>query len=85
MLKNYMENDSCESKDVIFWKSALNLVLIADSESTPKSVQTRTGIIDLQNDFIILVAKQWKNIISVPMSFRFGNDKRSSRRGLLGG
>ena len=50
-------------------KSALNLVLIADSESTQKTVQNRTGIIDLQNDFNILVAKQLKIIISVPMSF----------------
>ena len=39
-------------------KSTLNLVLIADSESTQKSVQMRTGIIDLQNENNILVAKQ---------------------------
>ena len=50
-------------------KSAKNLVLIADSESTQKSVQNRTGIIDLQNDFNMFVAKQWKIIISVPMSY----------------
>ena len=41
-------------------ENALNLVLIADSESTQKSVQNRTIIINLQNDFNILVAKQWK-------------------------
>ena len=41
-----IKNDSSESKKVIFLKSALNLVLIADSESTQKSVQIRTGIID---------------------------------------
>ena len=52
-----------------FLKSVLNLVLIADSESTQKSVQDRTGIIDLQNDFNIFVAKQWKIIISIPISY----------------
>ena len=50
-------------------KSALNIVLIADSESTQKDVLIRTGIIDLQNDFNMLVAKQWKIRISVPMSY----------------
>ena len=50
-------------------KSALNLVLIADSESTQKPVQNRTGIIDLQHDFNMLVAKQLKIIISAPMSY----------------
>ena len=41
-----IRNDSSESKKVIYLKNALNLVLIADSESTQKSVQIRTGIID---------------------------------------
>ena len=52
-----------------FMKSALKLVLIADSESTQKNVQNRTGIIDLQTDVNMLVAKQWKIRISVPMSY----------------
>ena len=42
----YYKNDSSESKKVSFLKNALDLVLIADSESTQKSVQIRTGIID---------------------------------------
>ena len=41
-----ISNDSSESKKVIFLKNALNIILIADSESTQKSVQIRTGIID---------------------------------------
>ena len=40
--------------------NSLKVVLIADSESMQKSVHNRTGIIDLQNDLNILVAKQWK-------------------------
>ena len=50
-------------------KRALDLVFIADSESTQKYVQFRTRVIDLQNDFNMLVAKQWKMIVSVPMSY----------------
>ena len=44
-------------------RSALNLVLIADSESTEKNVQIRTGIIYLENGLNILVAKQWNQNI----------------------
>ena len=63
-----------------FLKNALDLVLIVDSESTQKSVQIRTGIIDLQNDFNMFVAKQWKNIISVPMSYiNVGRRKKVNR------
>ena len=50
-------------------KSALNLVLIADSESTQKSVQTRTGIIDLGAFCVELWPKQVSYRISVPMSY----------------
>ena len=50
-------------------KSALNLVLIADSESTQKMVQTRTGIIDLGAFCVELWPKQVLHRISVPMSY----------------
>ena len=50
-------------------KIALNLVLIADSESTQKSVQTRTGIIDLGAFCVELWPKQVSYRISVPMSY----------------
>ena len=52
-----------------FLKSALNLVLIADSESTQKSVQTRTGIIDLGAFCVELWPSQVSYRISVPMSY----------------
>ena len=52
-----------------FLKSALIIVLIADSESTQTNVHNRTGIIDLQNEFNILVANQWTIRLSVPMSY----------------
>ena len=32
-------------------------------------MQNRTGIVDLQHDFNMFVAKQWKIKISVPMSY----------------
>ena len=45
-----------------FSKSALN-------DSWRRAVAIPLKIIDLQNDFNILVAKQWKIRISVPMSY----------------
>ena len=68
LLKNVVEN-KVRIQGGQFWKNALNLVLIADPESTQKNIQNRTRIIDLQNDFNIFVAKQWKMIISVPTSY----------------
>ena len=50
-------------------QSALNHVLILQKDRTQKMRQIPLKIIDLQNDFNILVAKQWKIIISVPMSY----------------
>ena len=50
-------------------QSALNHVLILQKDRTQKMLQIPLKIIDLQNDFNILVAKQWKIIISVPMSY----------------
>ena len=47
-------------------KSVLNTILIAESESTQNNAQNRTGIIDLQNDFYMLVTQQWTNRFSVP-------------------
>ena len=49
-------------------QSALNQVLTLPDYRTQKMLQIPLKIIDLQNDFNILVAKQW-NIISVPMSY----------------
>ena len=50
-------------------QSALNHVLILQKDRTQKMLQIPLKIIDLQNDFNILVAKQWKIIISAPMSY----------------
>ena len=50
-------------------QSALNHVLILQKDRTQKMLQIPLKIIDLQNDFNILVAKQWTIIISVPMSY----------------
>ena len=50
-------------------QSAVNHVLILQKDRTQKMLQIPLTIIDLQNDFNILVAKQWKIIISVPMSY----------------
>ena len=50
-------------------QSALNHVLILQKYRTQKMLQIPLKIIDLQNDFNILVAKQWKIIISVPTSY----------------
>ena len=50
-------------------QSALNHVLILQKDRTQKMLQIPLKIIDLQNDFNMLVAKQWKIIISVPMSY----------------
>ena len=50
-------------------QSALNHVLTLPDYRTQKMLQIPLKIIDLQNDFNILVAKQWKIIISVPMSY----------------
>ena len=49
-------------------QSALNQVLTLPDYRTQKMLQIPLKI-DLQNDFNILVAKQWKIIISVPMSY----------------
>ena len=50
-------------------QSALNHVLILQKDRTQQMLQIPLKIIDLQNDFNILVAKQWKIRISVPMSY----------------
>ena len=50
-------------------QSALNHVLILQKYRTQRMVQIPLKIIDLQNEFNILVAKQWKIIISVKMSY----------------
>ena len=50
-------------------QNALNHVLILQKDRTQKMLQIPLKIIDLQNDFNILVAKQWKIKISVPMSY----------------
>ena len=50
-------------------QSALNHVLILQKDRTQKMLQIPLKIIDLQNDFNILVAKQWKNKILVPMAY----------------
>ena len=49
-------------------QSALNLILTLPDHRTQKMLQIPLKIIDLQNGFNILVAKQWKPIFSVPMS-----------------
>ena len=50
-------------------QSALNHVLILQKDRTQKMLQIPLKIDDLQNEFNILVAKQWKIKISVPMSY----------------
>ena len=50
-------------------QGALNQVLTLPDYRTQKMLQIPLKIIDLQNDFNILVAKQWKIRISVPMSY----------------
>ena len=50
-------------------QSALNQVLTLPDYRTQTMLQIPLKIIDLQNDFNILVAKQWKINISVPMSY----------------
>ena len=50
-------------------QSALNHVLILQKGRTQKMLQIPLRIVDLQNDFNIFVAKQWKIRISVPMSY----------------
>ena len=50
-------------------QSVLNQVLTLPDYRTQKKQQIPLKIVDLQNDFNILVAKQWKNRISVPMSY----------------
>ena len=50
-------------------QGALNQVLTLPDYRTQKMLQNPLKIIDLQNDFNILVAKQWKIRISVPMSY----------------
>ena len=65
---------SCESNVVcIFFEkmsqSALNQVLTLPDYRTQKMLQIPLTIVDLQNDFNILVAKHWKIRISVPLSY----------------
>ena len=65
---------SCESKVACKFlkktsQSALNQVLTLPDYRTQKMLQIPLKIIDLQNDFNMLVAKQWKIRISVPMSY----------------
>ena len=50
-------------------QSALNHILILQNDRTQKMLQIPLKIIDLQNDFNIVVAKQCTIIISVPMSY----------------
>ena len=50
-------------------QDALNQVLILPDYRTQQMLQIPLKIVDLQNDLNILVAKQWKIIISVPMSY----------------
>ena len=50
-------------------QSALNQVLTLPDYRTQKMLQIPLKIIDLQNDFNILVAKQWKIRSSDPMSY----------------
>ena len=50
-------------------QSALNQVLTLPDYRTQKMLQIPLKVIDLHNDFNILVAKQWKIRISVPMSY----------------
>ena len=50
-------------------QSALNSVLTLPDYRTQKMLQVPLKIIDARNDFNMLVAKQWKIIISVPMSY----------------
>ena len=47
-------------------QNALNQVLTLPDYRTQKMLQIPLNIIDLQNDFNILVAQQWKNIIFGP-------------------
>ena len=50
-------------------QNALNQVLTLPDYRTQKILQIPLKIFELQNDFNMLVAKQWKIIISVPMSY----------------
>ena len=50
-------------------QSALNQVLTLPDYRKQQLLQIPLKNIDLQNDFNILVARQWKIIISVPMSY----------------
>ena len=50
-------------------QDALNQVLTLPDYRTQKMLQIPLKFFDLQNDFIILVAKRWTTTISVPMSY----------------
>ena len=50
-------------------QDALNHVLTLPDYRTQQMLQIPLKIIELQNDFNIFVAKQWKLRISVPMSY----------------
>ena len=50
-------------------QNALNHVVILQKDRTQKMLQIPLKIIDLQNNFNILVAKQWTIRISIPMSY----------------
>ena len=47
----------------------MSQVLTLPDYRTQQMLQILLKIVDLQNDVDILVAKQWTNIISVPMSY----------------
>ena len=74
LLKIYLDFDKLriQGRMQIFEKmsqSALNQVLTLPDYRTQKMLQIPLKNIDLQNDFNILVAKQWTIIIPVPMSY----------------
>ena len=50
-------------------QDALNHVLTLPDYRTQQMLQIPLKIVELQNDFSMLAAKQWKIIISVPMSY----------------
>ena len=50
-------------------QSVLNQVLTLPDYRTQQILQIPLKIVDLQNDLNMFVAKQWKFIISVPMSY----------------
>ena len=67
-------------------QSGLNQVLTLPDYRTQKMLQIPLKITDLQNDFNILVAKQWETRILVPMSYmRFFENLAVPEKGNLNG